>query len=309
MKAIAYPIQAVSRLTGLSIDTIRVWERRYGAVKPARNERGRVYDERDVQRLILLRETVEGGHPIGTVAALSRRDLEGIRTQSAALAALAPETPDARSQSASPGVKALHDAIRRFDCLEFDEELNRLSAAMRPRNLVYEVVIPLMHLIGEEWRLGRLSIAQEHLASGAFRNLLGSLVRLYGRRRPSASFVFATSRNERHEFGILCAAMLAASGGFGIVYLGADLPALEIIEAVQATGAVVLALGVKAAIAGKGTLEELQSIAEKLPPSVELWVGGVRSPGLVREIKATRARYLRDLAALETEMVRLGGRL
>ena len=35
-----YPIRAVSRLTGIGIDTLRAWERRYGAVTPVRDDRG-----------------------------------------------------------------------------------------------------------------------------------------------------------------------------------------------------------------------------------------------------------------------------
>ena len=40
-----YPIRAVAQLTGLSVDTLRAWERRYKAVSPQRQGRGRVYNE------------------------------------------------------------------------------------------------------------------------------------------------------------------------------------------------------------------------------------------------------------------------
>jgi hypothetical protein len=63
-----------------------------------------------------------------------------------------------------------------------------------------------------------------------------------------------------------------------------------------------------AAISSKDSLKELHRISEGLSSSVELWVGGPRSADFVREIKATRAVYLRDFAALEREMIRLGGR-
>ena len=46
-----YPIRAVSRLTGISVDTLRAWERRYEAVVPGRGQRGRSYSDADVARL------------------------------------------------------------------------------------------------------------------------------------------------------------------------------------------------------------------------------------------------------------------
>jgi MerR HTH family regulatory protein len=50
-----FPIRAVSKLTGLGIDTLRAWERRHGAVAPSRDDRDRMYTEADIARLRLLR--------------------------------------------------------------------------------------------------------------------------------------------------------------------------------------------------------------------------------------------------------------
>ena len=70
-----YPIRAVSRLTGIGIDTLRAWERRHDAVTPVRDERGRMYTDADVARLRLLRQAVEQGHSIGRLAGLTDTDL------------------------------------------------------------------------------------------------------------------------------------------------------------------------------------------------------------------------------------------
>lgn len=68
----AYRIAAVSRLTGMPIPTIRMWERRYGVVSPARSAgNGRLYSRADIERLTLLKAAVDAGHAIGTVAPLS----------------------------------------------------------------------------------------------------------------------------------------------------------------------------------------------------------------------------------------------
>ena len=71
-----YRIGAVSRLTGLTADTIRAWERRHHAVRPVRSEGGtRLYSESDVSRLQLLKALGERGEPIGAIARLSESAL------------------------------------------------------------------------------------------------------------------------------------------------------------------------------------------------------------------------------------------
>ena len=69
-------MRAAVRLTGLPDYTIRSWERRYQAVTPGRDGRGRVCDQQQIQPLLLLREVVERGHGIGDVAALKDDELK-----------------------------------------------------------------------------------------------------------------------------------------------------------------------------------------------------------------------------------------
>ena len=86
-----YSIKAVSQATGLTVETLRAWERRYGIVVPNRDPTGRrVYRAADVLRLRRLREATERGHPIGRLAELSEESLAQLLT----------EAPDRRSRAA-----------------------------------------------------------------------------------------------------------------------------------------------------------------------------------------------------------------
>ena len=101
-----YPIRAVSRLTGISIDTLRAWERRHDAVTPVRDERGRMYTDADVARLRLLRQAVEQGHSIGRLAGLTDTDLLGLSVPAGTTAAptadpVRPALPDTAALSAA----------------------------------------------------------------------------------------------------------------------------------------------------------------------------------------------------------------
>lgn len=68
-----------ARLAGLSAETLRVWERRYDLSSARRSARGqRLYTAEQVQRLGLLKQLVDRGHPIGRLAHLSMQELRNL---------------------------------------------------------------------------------------------------------------------------------------------------------------------------------------------------------------------------------------
>jgi DNA-binding transcriptional MerR regulator/methylmalonyl-CoA mutase cobalamin-binding subunit len=307
MKALVYPIRAVSKLTGISIDTLRAWERRYRVVTPRRDGRGRLYTEADVQRLRLLNAAVQKGHAIGRLAALSDEELQGLIASPVTVA-------DAGAMNANrldePSLlpHSVMTAIERWDYAAAERALASLAAVLAPRELVHRVALPLMRQVGEAWHEGRLSVAQEHMTSALLHNLVGALVPLYRRTSPASRLLFATPSGEHHEFGILLSAMLAAGGGLGIVYLGANLPAEEIVAGAQRTAPQAAVLGFIGANGAEAGLKGLQEVAQKLPSRIELWVGGTQGEALVTELKKTRALLIEDFEMLEQHLVRLGAR-
>jgi DNA-binding transcriptional MerR regulator/methylmalonyl-CoA mutase cobalamin-binding subunit len=297
-----YPIRAAAKLTGVPVDTLRAWERRYAVVAPQRDRRGRMYSEGDVRKLKLLRVLVERGHPIGRLAQLSEEQLGVLHVEAAE-----PPRP-LRADAVAVDLEAVVAALERFDGTGAERELRRLAALLRPREFVREVALPLMRRVGDDWFAGRLSVAQEHLASAVLRNLLGSLVRAHTPEEPRVSLLFATATGEGHEFGILAAAMLAVGGGVGAVYLGPDLPPHEIAIAARRTQARVVVLGV---IGARGTAEALagvRQLATELPRGVELWVGGPALPDVQAALRDVGGTHLPDFDAFEEQLQRLGAR-
>ncbi len=71
-----YRIATVSNLTGIPVQTIRVWEARHAVVQPTRSKGNvRLYTRADIERLSLIRAAVDAGHAIGTVASLTDRQI------------------------------------------------------------------------------------------------------------------------------------------------------------------------------------------------------------------------------------------
>ncbi len=308
MKTLLYPIRAVAKQTGISIDTLRAWERRYKVVTPQRDERGRLFTEADVQRLHLLRSAVERGHAIGQLATLSDEELQGLIANPLLSA---PETGAPKVIRPNKPLIELNEvlaAIERLDYAEAERGLGLLGAVLTPRELVHQVALPLMRQVGEAWHVGRLGIAQEHMTSSLLRNLLGALVPLYRRSSPPAKILFATPSGEHHEFGILLSAMLTVGGGLGIVYLGTNLPAEEIVGAAHKTAPQAVVLGLIGVNGAKVSSQEVQTVANKLPAQIELWVGGIKEPEISQEVRQTRALMIEDFAMLEQHLMRLGAR-
>ena len=301
----SYPISAVAKLTGIPLDTLRAWERRYRAVIPKRAARGRVYSEEQIQKLLLLRRAVEQGHSIGQVATLGDRQLRGLLEKSSSIASgeSTSNTTDANAMLA-PALRALE----RFDYAGTDREINRLAAAMgSPRNFVHQAALPLMRTVGERWHEGKCSIAQEHLLTNLLTGVLASLVRTYSPSNPPARVLLATPTNERHAFPTLAAAMLIAAGGLGAIYLGTDLPATDIVVAARKSEADIVLLSLSFAPSSE-VRDDLSYIARKVPRSTALWLGGAPELHLDRAVEGSRWLVLKDFSALEHQLAARGAR-
>ena len=300
-----YPISAVSRLTGIPLDTLRAWERRYQVVTPQRSDRGRVYTENQVKRLMLLRQAVESGHAIGQVAKVQD---QGLRELLDRATSLSQTQPAARSLVSEDLLAPVLSAIEKYDYALADRELNRTTTAIAsPRNLVHDVALPLMRTIGERWHQGKCSIAQEHMLTSLLSALLSSFIRTYTPSNPPARVLFATPRDERHSFPNLAAAMLTAAGGLGVIPLGTGLPKEDIVMAARRSGASALLLSVSKTPDGD-LREEILYIARKAPKSMALWLGGAHEFGLDQFTEGSRWRVLHDFPALERELTGLGAR-
>src|SRR6202020_2683756 len=119
------PIRAVAKITGLSLDTLRAWERRYKAVVPERSDRGRQYGPEQIERLLLLNQLVQKGHAIGGIAYRSDEELRGLLTHQPSPQVSVPTSP-------ADMLAPILAAIESFDTLSASDELSRLADVLIP---------------------------------------------------------------------------------------------------------------------------------------------------------------------------------
>jgi DNA-binding transcriptional MerR regulator len=273
----SYPMRVVQRLTGLSPDTIRAWERRHGVVEPARSSgKTRHFSDEDVRRLILLRQAVERGHRIGSIANLSERDLVELVDQESALGSLGDDSLEADLEPKDLQYGALRkqylDSIMRFDVMKASDLLSRAGVLLDRNAFLYQVVMPTLREIGNRWEAGKLSPAHEHLVSAQIRGLLDTLLRQHAPLPGAPKVIITTPPDEHHELGAATGALLAATRGFAAIYLGPNLPEPDIALAVKESRADLLVLGVQHGMT-PGEVERFSQLLEHLSEHVETWIG------------------------------------
>jgi methanogenic corrinoid protein MtbC1 len=297
-----YSIKAVSQATGLSIETLRAWERRYRIVEPVRDPNGRrAYRPDDVIRLRKLREATERGHPIGRLARLGAAELDGLLEDSPSAA------PSGSSiQSLGQQMLAAASDYRPADC----DRLLAMALALLPvSRVVTELLAPMLAEVGARWHRGQFSIAQERIVSSAVRKQLSSVLDTYSRIASGPVMVLSTPAGERHELGILMCALLAASKNVRCHYLGADMPAAELVTYATRVQADVVALSVLMTDALPSMQAEIGQLAQFLPDRIELWGGGAALLAAGSGNLPARLRLVEDFAAFEREITLLSARL
>jgi DNA-binding transcriptional MerR regulator/methylmalonyl-CoA mutase cobalamin-binding subunit len=286
-----HPIAVVTYRTGLSQHLLRVWERRYGAVHPARGEGGhRLYSDADVARLRLLHTVTGAGRSIGQVAELTTEALARLAAEDEAAR---PAAPRGAGEPAAAAQGVVADAMTRalaLDAPGLDNVLRRAAVRLGVIGFIEQVATPTLRQVGEEWHAGRLTAAQEHLTSSTIRDILVETMRSLTRGNGAAKIVVATPAGDRYAIGAAAAGAAAAAEGWGVTYLGPELPSGDIARAAIATGARAVAMGVVYVDDRARMLDELRALRTALPPSIQLLVGGAGASDLADELVGSGIR-------------------
>ncbi len=301
-----YTIGTAASLTGLSVHTIRAWERRYGALEPDRTGTNRrMYGEPDIERLALLRRVVESGHSIGQVAKLATdrlRALESSGSSTMAVSMVLGTDPEDRYLS------WCLQALDQLDGRALEEGLLRGAASLGMIGLLTTVVIPLLGVIDEGWPKGTISISQEHMASTVLRTYLDR-TRLSLTSPPSAPRILVTTpTNQHHEIGALMVAIIAAMQNWNVTYLGPNLPADEIAAAARTCSASAIGLSLVFPIDDPKLPEELRRLRSLLGPSMPILVGGRATMSYEASLHEIQAEICQGLIDLHAPLDRIEGR-
>ncbi len=300
-----HPIKVVVRRTGLSAHVIRVWEKRYQAVVPARTATNRrLYSDEDIARLQWLQQAVQAGQSIGRIAHLSTPELMKLVRAEQAAAPLAQRPTDREGEEKNSGeflARALV-AVQKLDAVSLENQLVRASIALSQRHLIEEVVQPLMVRIGQMWHEGTLWVADEHMASAVVRSFVGNLRASFQVSESAPHVVATTPAGQLHELGALLATVVATSEGWNATFLGSNLPAEEIAGAAAKKGAKAVLLSIIYPSDDPHLGGELLKLRRLVGDDMTLLAGGQAAPHYQRFLKRAGAVTLANLNDLRDSL-------
>ncbi len=265
-----HSIRIASARSGVSPHTIRIWEKRYRAVRPERTATNRrLYSDAEIERLTLLRLAIDGGHSIGNVVSLTAPKLRSlVGGASSKTIGSAPGSP----------AQGFHDsclrAVRSLDARQLEQDLQRALVALGHQGLLRQVAAPLAQTVGELWRSGVITAAHEHFLTASLKVFLGNVASQFAVSSVAPSIVIATPSGQLHELGAVMINAAAAQVGWRTTYLGVSLPAAEIAGAAVQSQARVVALSIVYPEDDPNLPDELMSLRRFLAPEVKILCGG-----------------------------------
>jgi MerR family transcriptional regulator, light-induced transcriptional regulator len=272
-------ISAVERDTGLSKDTLRVWERRYGFPQPLRDAFGeRIYPLDQVDRLRTIRRLMDAGHRPGKIIGLSLEELQSLTDASASAS---PASGQGLVGHYLPDVEELIAITKTHDVEELRRQLGQRLLRLGLARFVSEVVAPLTQSIGDAWSRGELEIYEEHLFTESMQVVLRNAISTIPKPGRTPKVLLTTFPTEPHAMGLLMVEALLALEGCRCVSLGTQTPIWDIVLATTSQDIQIVALSFSPVMNPNLVLEGLAELRAKLPHSVEIWAGG-RCPVLQR---------------------------
>lgn len=240
-----YTIKQAALRTGISIALLRQWERRYGVVRPDRTASGyRTYDAAAIDRFRVMRTLVDDGWA-PSAAASHIRDLDDASVR--ALARPRQVSPVPRDEApAGPGrTEAFLTAAAALDQAALEDLLDEMFSEGSFEHVAERQLLPALRALGSAWEGGRVDVGAEHAASSAVMRRLASAFQAAA--RPSAGHplvLVGLPPGARHELGAMVYAIAARRAGLAVLYLGADLPVADWVDAMTQTGARAAVVGV-----------------------------------------------------------------
>ena len=260
---VVYSITEIERETGISRDTLRVWERRYGFPTPLRNQRSeRLYNSEQLNRLRLLKQLLDSGLRPGKIIRLDDQQLRQLTAQPAHTG----PTPVA--------VETLLERLTRGPRYELLSRLEDLLLQQGLRRFLTEVVAPLNQAVGEAWFTGRIGIFDEHHYAEQVRRVLTTALASLPPGSESCRVLLTTLPGEPHGIGLLMVACMLGLEGAQVLLLGVQTPTEEIVRGALESGCSIVGISCSAHMGGRSIASQLVRLRKLLPEGIELWAGG-----------------------------------
>ena len=289
-------IHRVAKLTGLSKDVIRVWERRHGLVKPSRSSnRYREYSDEEVALLRFVKAQMEQGATIGALAEEGRDSLV-VRMRVAMPVFVEEQQPHDRL------LDELMGSLDPLDKAGFERRLNGAVAVIPFEEALQRILLPLQRRVGERWHQGQLNVAVEHYVTKLTQQKIFSVMSQLPVNEFGPRVVIGCPEGESHEIGAQAVAYIAATRGCHVYYLGPNLPSADLLAFCDRIKPDLVLLSITEAKSddeARQQLKELAVVSAHWPVAV----GGLGARAMEHLLPTSKIELLDDLTSLQSRLM------
>lgn len=222
MNIMQYSIKDLEKLSSVKAHTLRIWEKRYGLIKPQRTSTNiRYYSDAELKKLLNVTALLKSGMKISHIAKLSENEL----TQKALYIY---QTPNDYEDLEKKLVIAMVD----LNEPAFNKIFNKSIMSIGFEDTMINVIYPFLNRIGVLWQTGSIIPAHEHFVSNFIRQKLIVAIDSIQIDYLAANkkFILFLPEGELHELGLLFYNYLIRARGHRVLYLGQSTPIGSLIE-------------------------------------------------------------------------------
>lgn len=254
-------IQQLSQEIGIGIDTLRVWEKRYGFPRPERDFRGhRCYPPDQVEELRVIKKLQNLGYRPSRIFSYSPSERLALLNR--------------QEGGNVPENSLLWQLLTELSADRLDRELREILAKLGPRRFIHEFVEPLVRVLDRGWMDGSVSIAREHIVSDRLSDLLRGLLASGERTANQPRILFLTLSGERHKLGLLMSAALFQAEGIDCLLIQEELPLHEVPQLAVDLACDAVALSFSAHYPARLAHRDLAALRERLAAEIGIIAGG-----------------------------------
>ncbi len=254
-----YAIKDLERLSGIKAHTLRIWEQRYGILKPERTDTNiRYYTSEDLRRILNISLLNSNGFKISKIAKLP--DEEIIKQAQSILNNYNKE---------SDQIDNLVLCMMEMNEAKFEKIISNCIIHFGFESTIEKIVFPFMRQIGNMWQVGMINPAQEHFISHLVRQKI--IVGIDGLfPEPLANpktFLLYLPSNELHELGLLYCNFLVKAKGHKCLYLGQSVPFNDLLTVTDVVPADVIVTVFTNRLEGISIQNYLNNLSNSFPNS------------------------------------------
>jgi len=272
----AFTIKDLENLSGIKAHTIRIWEQRYNFLKPCRTETNiRYYCNQELKTVLNISLLNKYGYKISHIDRMSDQELKNN--------IISLSDKDAQQERI---VNELIAYMVDLDIDRFEQQLDKYILIKGIDKTIHQIIFPFLDRIGILWVTNHIHPAQEHLVTNIIRQkLIVGIEGVMTAIRVNKTVLLFLPEGEYHELGLLYVYYLLKSHGIRVLYLGANMPLMDVAFVCQTKNPDFLYSHLTA-IAGNFNFEKFLSQVSQAMPGTPLVVSGQLARMQLRKIPA-----------------------